>query len=201
VCRVPARVGDVLGHRRGEQERVVVDDRDRRAQRAHVDVTHVGAVDEHGARGHVVQARDELHERRLARARRADESDRRAGRYVEPDVAQRGALGALVLERHAPQFDVSVAGRQRTGARSADDPRLAVEDLEEARAGRRRALRHAERDAERAHRRQQHQQVRVERAELADGQLSADDLPSAEEEDRGKPDLGEEPDRRVVEGL
>ena len=49
VGRVGPRVGDVLAHRRREQERVVGDEGDLRAQRGRVDVAHVGAVDEHGA--------------------------------------------------------------------------------------------------------------------------------------------------------
>ena len=68
-------VGDVLVHGRAEQERVVVDDADRVAQRGQVDLAHVGAVDPHRARGHVVEPREQLHQRRLARAR-----SRRPGR-------------------------------------------------------------------------------------------------------------------------
>ena len=43
-------VGDVLGDGRGEQERVVADDRDGLAQRAQVDLAHVGAVEQDRAR-------------------------------------------------------------------------------------------------------------------------------------------------------
>ena len=45
----PARagVGDVLGDRRGEQERVVAGDRDGAAQRAQLDLAQVRAVDQH----------------------------------------------------------------------------------------------------------------------------------------------------------
>ena len=87
---VAPRVGDVLVHGRAEEERVVGDDGDLAAQRARVDVAHVDAVDEHGAGRDVVQARDERDERRLARAGRADERERRAGVDRQRDVAQRG---------------------------------------------------------------------------------------------------------------
>ena len=51
-----------------------------RSERAR-DVAQVVAVDEHAAVGRVVEARDELGERRLARAGRADEGDGLAGRH------------------------------------------------------------------------------------------------------------------------
>ena len=108
-------------HRRAEQEGVVVDDGDLRAQRVRVDRAHVGAVDEHAPRGRVVEARDELHERRLARPGRADQRERRARLDGERDVAQRGlgmAVGILVVgERDVAQLDAAGAGRQRAGAR------------------------------------------------------------------------------------
>ncbi len=102
-------VGDVLRDRRAEQERVVVDNRDLRAQLVRIERADVGAVDEDGSGGRVVQARDELHERRLARAGRADEGDRRAGLDVERDVAQRGLVVGLVTvdERHVAQLDAA----------------------------------------------------------------------------------------------
>ena len=78
-----------------------------------VDVAHVGAVDEHRAGADVVQARDELDERRLARAGGADEGDRAARRHVEVDVVQGGPRRALVAQRHVAQLDVAGAGWQR----------------------------------------------------------------------------------------
>jgi hypothetical protein len=64
-----------------------------------------------------------------------------------------------------------------------------------------RRWRQAEQGAQRAHRRQQHEQVGVEGAELADGQAPVDDLAPAVEEDRGQAELRQEADERVVEGL
>ena len=94
-----ARVGDVVGDGGGEQERRVVDDRDRLAQRDGVDVAHVGAVDEHRAGVDVVEPREQRDERGLARAR----SRRRARRSCPPatssdDVVQRVTGRALVAE-------------------------------------------------------------------------------------------------------
>ena len=198
---VLARVGDVLGDRGAEQERVVVDDRDRAPQRAQVDVAHVGAVDEHAPGGRVVQPGDELHERRLARPRRADQRERRPGLDVERDVVQRVDGRALVAQRDVAQLDAPRPRRQRRRPRRGDEPRGAIEDLEQPRPRRRRPLRHAQRDTERAHRGQQHQQVGVERGEVAQRHLAVDHAPAAEEEDRRQAQLRQEADERVVEGL
>ena len=90
--------------------------------------------------------------------------------------------------------------RKRRRARRSGHPRRAVEDLEHARARGDGALRHAERDAEHAHRRRQHHDVAVEGDELADRDRPVDRLTAADEQQRGEPELRQEPDERVVEG-
>ena len=67
--------GDVLADGAGEQERLLRDDPHLRAQRAAGDVAQVVPVDQDAPGGRVVEARDELCHRRLARAGRADERD------------------------------------------------------------------------------------------------------------------------------
>ncbi len=76
---------------------------------------------------------------------------------------------------------------------------LAVEQLEQPRARRDRALRHPQRDAEHPHRPGQHQHVRVERGELAGGQRPVDHLAPADDEHRRQAELRQERDQRVVE--
>ena len=192
-------VGDVVVDRGAEQERVVGDDADLAAQRVELDLAHVDAVDQHLAAGDVVVAAEQGDERRLARAGGARQRDGRAAVDREVDVAQhRGAV--LVVERDVAQLDAAVAGRQRRREVGRGDPRLAVEDLEQPHARRGRALAEAERDAERAHRRDQHQQVRVEGREVAGGQRAVDHLAAADDQDRREPELGEEADERLVEG-
>ena len=140
-------------------------------------------------------------EARLARAGRTDERDRAARLHVERGAEQRRLGRALVVQRDVAQLDVPRPRRKRDRVRRRDDPRLAVEDLEEPRARGRRALGHAQRDAQRAHRRQQHEQVGVEGREVADAEAPVDDLAAAVEQDRGQPELGQEADQRVVERL
>ena len=116
------------------------------AQRGDVDLAHVGAVDEHRAGADVVEAREELHERRLARAGGADERDGGAGRARRG--RRRAAPGAprprsCSVTPRSSTWPEPARQRRRAGRR--DDPRLAVEDLEDARAGRGRALGEPER--------------------------------------------------------
>ena len=154
-------VGDVVVDGGAEQERVVGDDADLRAQRVELDVADVGAVDQHRAAGDVVVAAEQRDERRLARAGGADQRDRGAALDGHVDAAQH-RRAVLIVERDVAQLHAPVALGQRPRVLRRGDPGLDVEDLEQPHARRGRALAEAERDAERAHRRDQHQQVRVE---------------------------------------
>ncbi len=107
----------------------------------------------------------------------------------------------VVAQTGPAQFDTTVARWQRPHLVLGDDARNPVEDLEHPGAGRGRALGHSERDPERAHRPDQHQQVGVEGAELSERDAPVDDLPAADEEDRREPELWQEADERAVEGL
>ena len=89
--------GDVLGDRAREQERLLRHDPHLRAQRAARDLAQVVAVDEHAARGRVVEARDELGHRRLAGAGRADERHGLARRDRQVDVLERQDRSPVVL--------------------------------------------------------------------------------------------------------
>ena len=73
-CVGPA-VGDVLGDRAVEQERLLQHDADVAAILFDRERADVGAIDENRAVGDVVEAADEIHERALAGAAGADEAD------------------------------------------------------------------------------------------------------------------------------
>jgi hypothetical protein len=76
-------VRDVVRDRFVEQHRVLRHDADRLADAAPGDVAQVLAVDPNLAAGRLVQAKQQLRERRLARAAAAHDGDRRAGRSAE----------------------------------------------------------------------------------------------------------------------
>ena len=121
--RRPA-VGDVVGERAGEQERLLrAPSRSARAALARVTVAHVVAVDEHAPVGDVVEARDEAGDGGLAGAGLADERHRLPGRHLEADVAEDGAIGvvgerARARRRCAPRRSRGRARRARRPARA-----------------------------------------------------------------------------------
>ena len=96
---------------------------------------------------------------------------------------------------------MAVAGRQRRRVLGHGHLRRAVEDLEDPRARRDRPLGHAEEHAERPHGRDQHEHVGVEGGEGTEAERAVDHLAAADEQDRRQPEVGEEADQRLVEGL
>ena len=167
---VRPRVGDVARDRVGEQERVVVDDRDLAPQRRRRRPSRTSAPSISTAPGlRVIQPRQQLHERRLARAGRADERHGRAGLDVQrrrraATARRRRRRTSRRAARHAP-----AAGGQRgappetiRGSRSRISSSRAPDAVAR--------WASAERDAEHPHRPDQHQQVGVERREVAQRQ-------------------------------
>ena len=87
---------DVVRDRAGEEEALLRDDAELPAQRLLPHLAQVGAVDRDRTVGRVVEAREQLGDRRLARARVADERDGRARRHVELDPVQHLGAGAYL---------------------------------------------------------------------------------------------------------
>ena len=86
-------------------------------QAEEVDRSDVGAVDVHGALGHVVQTRQQRHERGLTRAHRTHERDGLAGLDLEVDVTECRMPRAIERQPDSAQLHLAAAWRQR-GARS-----------------------------------------------------------------------------------
>src|SRR4051795_2561562 len=86
--RAGAAERDVLDDRSGEEESLLRDDAELPPQRRLRGVAKIGAVDRDAAVRRVVEAREQLRDRRLPRAGVADESDRRAGRDIQVDSVQ-----------------------------------------------------------------------------------------------------------------
>ena len=109
-ARLGAPEGDVVGDRPGEEEALLRDDPEAASQRLLLQRAQVASVDGDRSGGRVVEARDQLRNRRLPGARMADEGDGGAGRHVEVDPVQRtSGVGA-----------VRRTGRGRSGTRPAD---------------------------------------------------------------------------------
>ena len=107
--RIQAPVAQVVRDGARKEDRVLQDDADLLAQLSHPVPANVHPVHEHAAGGGVVEARDEAHQRRLARAGQAHERDHLAGCRGKRNVVEdAGAVG--VDEADALEADVTVDG-------------------------------------------------------------------------------------------
>ena len=90
------------------------------AQRVLVQVAHVDAVDGDAPAGHVVEARDQVDQARLARAGRAQDGHRLARLGHEVDgLEHRVLVVAVVAEAHLLEGDAAVR-REASAARRRD---------------------------------------------------------------------------------
>ncbi|KAJ6440267.1 alcohol acetyltransferase [Purpureocillium lavendulum] len=112
VRRREARVPQVLHDGGVEEQRILRHDADDVPERPLRHVAHVVAVDTHAAAArHVVVPQQQLHERRLARARGADQRDRLARRGEDAHVVDRRAL-VVVGEVDVVELDLALDGAQ-----------------------------------------------------------------------------------------
>ena len=81
-------IGDVVAQSVIEQHRLLRDYADLRAQRGQRGVAHVASIDQQASGGHVKEARDQVHQRALARAARSHHRHHFSGPHFEIDVAQ-----------------------------------------------------------------------------------------------------------------
>ena len=100
-----------------------------------VEVAHVDAVERHASAGHVVQARRQRRERRLARTGEPDQRHGLARAQHEVDAVEQIALaggGILIAEVHALERELAARRGDRRGLVGIDDRVLLVEHLEDA---------------------------------------------------------------------
>ena len=110
--RAGLTVGDVIRHRTAEQVDVLLDDADVLPQALEGDVLDVLPVDEDAASRHLVEAGDEVAERRLAAAGRADQRQTLTGLDVKADMVEHLVVVVGVLEADVLEADGTRAGLQ-----------------------------------------------------------------------------------------
>ncbi len=88
VLHVRLAVGNVVAHRVVEENRLLRHLRHLAAQRAQRQVAQVVAVDQDAPRGHIEEARNQVDQRRLARAARPHQRQHLAGLHLQIDVVQ-----------------------------------------------------------------------------------------------------------------
>ena len=126
---------DVLLDRAVEQEGVLVDDRDQRADLREGERAQVVAAERDAAAIRIVEAQQEPHDRRLAATRRPDQPQPLAGFGAEREAVVHGAACPGIGEAHVLEGN---RGRQRLverGGRRVGDARLVVEDAVDALGG------------------------------------------------------------------
>ena len=126
--------GDVRGHGAREESPQLGHVSHPRAQVGERHATDVDAVERDGALGDVVEARDELHERRLARARGADDAEDRARADLERDVRHHARRRVGIGEAHVVEDELASRGVRvvRDGVGRVDDRERAAEHLPDA---------------------------------------------------------------------
>ena len=91
------------------------------AQRVQIVVAYVHAADAHGAFGDIVQAGDQIHERRLGRAGAADNTDGLAALNMQVDIVERLALRMRgILKAHVVKVDGAVGNLEHGLGRVGD---------------------------------------------------------------------------------
>ena len=118
-------VGDVVAHRVVEQHRLLRHDADLRPQRGQRKIADVDAVHQNASAGDIEKARDEVHQRGLARAAAADDRQHLAGLHLQVDALQHLAriFPTAVAEAHVLKADGVVERRQLARVRSSRVPR------------------------------------------------------------------------------
>ena len=199
VCGIRSSKSDVVTNRAAEQIGLLQHDPDLFAQRIDRHVAQVGAIDQNLAAGRIVEARQQVNDRRLAAARHPQQSDRLPRLRLDVDMAQdRNATG--ITEGDVLELDVALNRRQRPGIRLVGDVALGIEDFEDT-TGRGRGLRHLSNDhAQLGHRKEDEDQVQAELLPFADRQRRVDDLITGRIQHRGLAQIGDQEDHREQEG-
>ena len=115
-----------------KERRFLEDDADVGAQALDGHIAHVVAVDQDPTFGHVVEARQQIDDGRLATAGGAQQGNRLAWFGHERDATQDGIAASEVAERHIVELDGAADLGQLEGARLVLDLVAGVQDLEDA---------------------------------------------------------------------
>ena len=181
LARRPWRsVGDVAGDALVEKNRFLRHDADLRAQRLEGDVADVESIHQDGAFLDVVKARDEVDERRLARAAQSHERDHFSGGNRERHIAKHVLRAAVfVVEADVPELDRAADWRKHDRVGTFLDFGVDVEQFEDALRRRDRLLQVGVHPAQFLDRSVHHERGDDEGDEVALRHPAAVDLPAA----------------------
>ena len=122
-------IADIVTDTLVEQHRVLRHDTDIRAQRALGDVANILTVEQYLPAGHIIESVQQPCDCRFARARRSDNRQRPARRYVKANPFQDFAVG-LIAEMHVLERQRAAGDGQRSGSRFIDNLALGIDQIE-----------------------------------------------------------------------
>ena len=189
-----AAVGDVFKHRAAEQPGVLQDHRVIEPQAPARQVAHRAAVQPDLAAVHVVKAHEQIDDRRLAGARRADDRDQRALRHVERKVLDDLPVGRIA-EIDVRKLDLAADGLEVDGVRRVGRLRRLVEQAEHALRRRKGGLQLADDVGDLVDRAAELSRVQHEGRDVADRDRAAEVQNRAEKADERERKVVDEVDR------
>ncbi len=174
---------DVLPHRDREEDRVLESHPEVGPQGVEGDVPKVVPVEGHAPLDGVGETRDEHRRRRLPRTGHPDQGHRLAGPHLEVEAAQDPRRGVGVAHADPLEAQVSAGGRELDRPRTVGDPRLGIEQLQDALGGRHGLLGHRDDPPHVPDGPDEHQLVEDEGHQAPDGHPAAGDPKGPHEED------------------
>ena len=200
LARPGATVGDVLCDAGREQHGLLEHDRELVAQLGESVVAQVHAVEQDGAGGRVVKARQQTHQRCLAGPRRSGDRHARARRRFERDVVQDRMRG-VVGERHVAEGHGAPRSLDGAGVRPLGDVAGLVQERERPLDAGEIRLETARLLADRLQRLIQLAEVTHDHQELAETQDAGADVTHADEQDDSRAERGGESQERAITTL
>nr|GEU28367.1 hypothetical protein [Tanacetum cinerariifolium] len=173
-----------------EQERLLQHQADLPAVVGYGQRADVHPVEHDGAFGHVVEAADQVDQRRFAGTGVTDQAHHFAGLDVEVDAAVDGAV--TVPEAHFAQRDIAFHFRQLDRVDRVGHGRYMVENVEDALGGRCRFLRDRDDAAHGIEAAVETARIRNERRQHTDRDIALRDLEDAEHPDHQQAQFGQE---------
>src|SRR6266851_2703745 len=132
MCGIRAGIEQVFAHASVEQKAVLEHDSHLLAQRLEAGVSEIGPVHQYAAGARIVEAREQIRQRRLACAAWPDERDELAWLDFERDSLERRPWGAWISKRYVLQSHHAVQTAERASVGRIGDFRRMVDNLENA---------------------------------------------------------------------
>ena len=199
--RAPPAVRDVLVDRPVEDEGLLQQQRDVVSRRPQRQPAQILAVQQDPAEVGVIEAEQQLRQRRLAGTARADQRQHLAGLDRKRDARDRVPLGLRIAEGDVVELEPALSAPELDRARRLDHRRLLVEHLDDPLRGRRGGVDPVDQPAHPADRAVELRQEGHEDEQAAERQVPLRELPGPEPDHEQGPAQLDQVDQRRVQRL